>query len=105
MARWYTETPEQRLWKHLKLSDDCWIWTGSVDGMGYGRIGTELLGYCRMRLEGAHRVSYRWLFGPIPKDLDLDHVCEVKRCVNPFHLEPVTHSENMLRYYRGRIRK
>jgi hypothetical protein len=45
----------------------------------------------------AHRVVYQLLAGPIPEALDLDHLCKVQHCVNPAHLEPVTHGENVLR--------
>ena len=45
----------------------------------------------------AHRIGYEQLVGPIPKGLELDHLCRVRHCVNPDHLEPVTHKENTLR--------
>lgn len=47
-----------------------------------------------------HRVSYEWMVGPIPKGHELDHLCRVRRCVNPHHLEPVTCSENKRRVRR-----
>lgn len=45
----------------------------------------------------AHRAVYEHLRGPIPVGLELDHLCRNTRCVNPAHLEPVTHRENALR--------
>jgi hypothetical protein len=45
----------------------------------------------------AHRVIYEYLVGPIPDGLSIDHLCRVRHCVNPAHLEPVTHRENVLR--------
>jgi hypothetical protein len=45
----------------------------------------------------AHDFFYRLLVGPVPAGLELDHLCRVKLCVNPIHLEPVTHLENMRR--------
>lgn len=48
----------------------------------------------------AHRVVYESLVGPIPAGLELDHTCRVRRCVNPDHLEPVTHAENQRRSRR-----
>jgi len=45
----------------------------------------------------AHRVSYALLKGPLVDGLDLDHLCRVRPCVNPDHLEQVTHLVNMLR--------
>jgi hypothetical protein len=69
----------------------CWIWTAAKDPTGYGRIWhTGTMKY-------AHRVAYELLVGPILPGLDLDHLCRVRACVNPLHLEPVTHRENLMR--------
>lgn len=67
--------------------DGCWIYTGTINNKGYGTI----LG------RAAHRYFYEHLVGPIPKGLTIDHLCRVKACVNPTHLEPVTFSENTQR--------
>lgn len=69
----------------------CWIWVAAIDQNGYGRIG--FLGKNRQ----AHRLSYELFIGEIPKGLELDHLCRVRRCVNPKHLEPVTRRENIRR--------
>ena len=45
----------------------------------------------------AHRLTYQWAKGPIPAGMELDHLCRNRRCVNPAHLEPVTHRENVRR--------
>ena len=45
----------------------------------------------------SHRYAYELVIGPIPKGLTLDHLCRVRGCVNPGHLEPVTQRENTLR--------
>ncbi|MBO0885095.1 MAG: HNH endonuclease [Mycobacterium sp.] len=45
----------------------------------------------------AHRIAYTWLVGPIPEGFDLDHLCRVRSCVNPAHLEPVPRRTNLLR--------
>jgi len=45
----------------------------------------------------AHRVLYEWTVGPVPAGLELDHLCRVRRCVRPSHLEPVSRRENLLR--------
>jgi hypothetical protein len=66
----------------------CWEWTGVIGGGGYGKAGDET---------GAHRVAYEWMVGPIPEGLELDHLCRNPRCVNPHHLEPVCHPENVRR--------
>ena len=72
----------------------CWIWTGAISSVGYGAFGAERVNG-RNRNALAHRFAYEQLVGPIPEGLVLDHLCRVTRCVNPVHLEPVTHRENL----------
>ena len=60
-----------------------------VNGYGQFRVGTQR--------KLAHRVAYEWSLGEIPEGLDLDHLCRVRNCVNPSHLEPVTRQENLRR--------
>src|SRR5882724_3748162 len=81
--------------KILKDENGCWLWTGQKDRGGYGRIGITENGRCFKRL--AHRLSYEAFVGPIPKGLEIDHLCRVHCCVNPAHLEPVTRNVNMQR--------
>lgn len=69
----------------------CWKWTDKLNADGYGRIGVN--GAAR----SAHRTAYTVLVGPIPQGLELDHLCRVRHCINPDHLEPVTHAENIRR--------
>lgn len=68
----------------------CWLWHGAAVS-GYGQFWIE------GKLQLAHRVAYRHYVGAIPNDLELDHLCRVKSCINPMHLEPVTRSENVIR--------
>lgn len=70
---------------------ECWLWRGYVMKTGYGR--TRLRGKKAL----AHRAVYEWLVGTIPEGLTLDHLCRVRRCVNPAHLEPVSGYENFRR--------
>jgi hypothetical protein len=55
--------------------------------------------------ELAHRFAYELIVGPIPDGLHLDHLCLIRHCVNPNHLEPVTQAENNLRAWAVRIPK
>ncbi len=75
----------------------CWIWTAALNPYGYGRFFIETYPDRTCRYRGAHIVSYLLLIGPIPDDRELDHLCRVRNCVNPHHLEPVTHAENCRR--------
>lgn len=70
----------------------CWLWQGAKTWGGYGAISRE--GRKGIML---HRYVYEILVGPIPEGLELDHSCKVRSCVNPIHLEPVTHAENQKR--------
>jgi len=80
-----------RVWKRITKTDTCWLWAEPLRA-GYGMIKNE-----GGRPVGAHRVVYELLVGPIPDGLHLDHLCRVRNCVNPTHLEPVTRRENILR--------
>jgi hypothetical protein len=77
-------------------NDGCWIWTGATNN-GYGRV------YTPTGLIYAHRLVYETLVAPIPDHLQLDHLCRVKRCVNPIHLEVVTSRENQARGIKGKL--
>lgn len=75
----------------------CWIWPLAPKSTGYGlwrRQGDSRL---------AHRVAYERAVGPIPPGLEIDHLCRVKVCVRPDHLEPVTHAENGRRGARAKL--
>lgn len=80
----------------IDASGDCWEWTGFIDSGGYG----SSIAYDG-RQQRPHRVVWQMLVGPIPDGMDLDHLCRVRHCVNPDHLEPVTRSENLRRGYGG----
>lgn len=71
--------------------DGCWMWTAARFRKGYGAFAYE------GRVWRAHRLTYLWFVGPISAALELDHLCRHRACVNPAHLEQVTHRENVLR--------
>jgi len=85
-------TPDERFWPKVDRGGACWLWTGALYVNGYGAFrGPD------GRTIRAHRFAYERVVGPIPEGLDLDHLCRVRACVNPAHLEPVTRAENLRR--------
>lgn len=74
----------------------CWLWVGKVNYSGYATDNVPI-GNGKHKSPLIHRVSYEHFAGPIPHGLVLDHLCRVRCCVNPRHLEPVTQSENLRR--------
>ncbi len=85
----------RNFWKKVIKTETCWIWVGYIDKIGYGVFGVNPKSIGR-----AHRYSYELLVGPIPEGLEIDHVCSNRKCVNPAHLEPVTHIVNVRRSKR-----
>ena len=85
----------ERFWAKVNKTDTCWLWTASTKGAGYGQYIIEGKSYL------SHRLSYEMLVGSIPEGLVIDHLCKVKTCVNPEHLEAVTQYENMMRSESG----
>lgn len=82
---------EDRFWAKVRKTPTCWMWTGRPTSAGYGALRVD------GRMVPAHRVAYELLVAPIPDGLHIDHLCRVRTCVNPEHLEPVTNQENVLR--------
>lgn len=80
-----------RFVEKVDFTTSCWLWTAYRNENGYGRFWHE------GHLRPAHRVSYELLVGSIDPGLVLDHLCRVRHCVNPGHLEPVTERENLVR--------
>jgi hypothetical protein len=78
----------------IDKSGECWLWTGAINGHGYANFRVD------GKVVGAHRFSYSYFRGPIPDGLHLDHLCRVRHCVNPAHLEPVDAKTNI---YRGEL--
>ena len=72
---------------HEEPNTGCWLWTGKLDKDGYGRAGKPPAYHLALQLHGI----------PVPPGMEPDHLCRVRCCVNPTHLEIVTHTENLLR--------
>ena len=84
---------EDRLWAKINRSgpEECWEWTGARISTGYGRIRIN------GRTASAHRTVYELFVKPIPDGLTIDHLCRNRACMNPRHMEPVSHKVNTLR--------
>ena len=84
---------EERFWAKVDKDapNGCWIWTGSLNALGYGFFFYK--GQTRL----AHRVVHELSKGTFPEGLVTDHLCRTPACVNPNHLEPVTNRENTIR--------
>ena len=89
-------TADERFWAKVDKHGPggCWLWTGHINPNGYGLFRTGGTGSPRVN---SHRYAYERVIGPIPAGLHLDHLCRVRACCNPAHLEPVTCRENVLR--------
>lgn len=87
------KTLEQRFAAKTLRVGDCLVWQGARNDCQYGQVWSE------GRLLYVHRLAYEWAFGPIPDGLRIDHLCRNTLCVEPLHLEAVTHGENIRRGY------
>jgi hypothetical protein len=85
-------TTADRFWAKVDKTSSCWLWAGATERNGYGRFNVT-----KKNQIPAHRWTYEQVNGPVPEGLELDHLCRVRNCVNPDHLEAVTHRENMRR--------
>lgn len=79
--------------ERVKFNEDtfCWEWTGAKSGVGYGMLRKNQKNYT------LHRLTYIRFKGDVPQGLEIDHLCRVRHCCNPEHLEAVTRSVNNLR--------
>jgi len=105
MPRRYTRIPWQDRFMRLispEPNSGCWLWMGayrsnSGSSAGYGCFNAGDKEDGTYHLDGAHRIAYELFVAPIPEGLHLDHLCRVRCCVNPKHLEPVPCRENLRR--------
>ena len=77
--------------KYIRNESGCWPWIGFIKPSGYGEI------WRRGRHQKAHRVIFEMIRGHIPERMQIDHLCRVRHCVNPDHMEVVTQKVNILR--------
>lgn len=93
MARRYIYgTPEERFWEKVDRSGDCWLWTAAIGRDGYGVFGWS----AQRKALKAHRASVELQTGrPVPKGKIVMHLCDVRACVRPSHLQVGTQTDNM----------
>lgn len=75
-------------------TDDCWLWGRQIDSKGYGQLTNSGIRY------SAHRFMYLAYRGDIPTGLEVDHICDTPRCMNPDHLQLLTHAENTRKRFK-----
>jgi len=90
----------ERFWQKVQKSEpsECWEWQAGKSGDGYGMfsIGSRTDGTRKRAM--AHRISYQLAHSePIPQGMEIDHLCRNRLCVNPGHLQVVSHRDNTLR--------
>lgn len=88
----YNRTNEERFWEGVNITDDCWLWTKSLNDDGYGRIWLRAP---ISKITGVHRFAYELYNGPIPEGLQVLHKCDVPNCVRREHLFLGTQIDNM----------
>ena|SRR5215831_17754095 len=81
-------TIAEKMARYAEDENGCWLWTGPVDGKGYGLV------YDGERVTRAHRLSYVFHVDDLPRGVQVHHLCGMKRCINPDHLRAVTDAEH-----------
>jgi hypothetical protein len=99
------QDPAERFWRRVNKNGPCpdmdpdlgpcWLWTGPLSRKGYAQFSVTR-DWERTNWP-VHGFAYEQMVGRVPDGLELDHLCCVRHCVNPDHLEPVTHEENIAR--------
>lgn len=102
-ANYRRPSSSELFWRHVAMGPipsyapdlgECWLWIGSTYLNGYGKFASPQ--------QYAHRFAYEDLVVEIPEGLQIDHLCRVRNCVRPEHLEPVTLSVNVRRGHEAR---
>lgn len=85
-----TPRQEKNFWGKVTKTDDCWLWSGNKTDKGYGqfRVGGKMC--------AAHRTAFAVLVRLPARHLVINHLCKVRNCVNPDHMETVTQYENLM---------
>lgn len=82
--------PSERLLSKVTKTPSCWVFNGGVSKDGYGNF------YFRKTCWRAHRASYEIFVGKIPFGFTIHHICNIRNCVNPKHLKPMSLRDNLM---------
>lgn len=96
------QTPEQRFWNKVQITESCWNWTGAITTTGYGVFQKGRRG---CNLYKSHRFSYELHHGEIPDGMLILHSCDNKKCVNPNHLSIGDYKRNLKEAWDRGVRK
>ncbi len=96
-------TNEERFWALVDKGEGagCWLWRGAISSTGYGSF-RKRIDRGIVKTVNSHTFAYQALVGEVPAGKELDHLCRVRACVNPAHLEAVTHRVNAVRGFIAR---
>ena len=96
MPNQYTKnprSPQEHFWEKVREAPSgCWEWVGASDEYGYGSF--RISRHDKGKTWTTHRLAWRWLRGPLPSWLEIDHLCNSPPCVNPAHLQLVPRGFN-----------
>lgn len=93
MVKLHGTTVAEKVAYNYRVDGDCWRWIGAHRRGGYGQIQVQGV------TKSVHRIAYELWKSPIPEGLEIDHLCRVRDCINPDHLELVDHRENLRRMF------